>query len=60
MTSTVNTQVGDTVTIGGQLGTVTKVQHIAGLVIVSAASHKIESDGEGSLLIDVLELGAFA
>lgn len=46
--------VGDVVSIDGQIGTVVKVQDMSGLRIVSAASHKIEADGEGSLLIDVI------
>jgi hypothetical protein len=56
-------QLGDTVSIGGILGTVTQIQLVKGgsgprgeLRIVHAGSHKIEADGEGSHLIDVIEL----
>lgn len=49
-------RIGDRVLIGGEPGTVTRLQQTQGLLIVSAASDHIASDGEGSLLIEAVEL----
>jgi hypothetical protein len=55
MASLSTAKVGDRVTIGDRFGTVTRIQHIAGMMIVTAESDPVTPDGALDSLIEAIE-----